>query len=63
MKEAVRVCEEELLRQKDFIGKIRRFNEEYEKENGRKRTMHISTFGCQMNAHDSEKLQGMLEKM
>ncbi len=24
---------------------------------------HISTFGCQMNAHDSEKLKGILEEI
>ena len=26
-------------------------------------TFHVTTFGCQMNAHDSEKLRGMLEEM
>lgn len=29
----------------------------------RPQTYHIVTFGCQMNAHDSEKLAGMLEEM
>ena len=29
----------------------------------RPRTYHIVTFGCQMNAHDSEKLAGILESM
>ena len=29
----------------------------------RPQTYHIVTYGCQMNAHDSEKLAGMLEKM
>ena len=24
---------------------------------------HIHTYGCQMNAHDSEKIAGMLEEM
>ena len=28
-----------------------------------KKTYHISTFGCQMNAHDSEKLAGILKNM
>jgi len=27
------------------------------------KTYHITTFGCQMNEHDSEKLAGMLERM
>ena len=25
------------------------------------RRFHVTTFGCQMNEHDSERLQGMLE--
>lgn len=29
----------------------------------RPQTYHIVTYGCQMNAHDSEKLAGMMEKM
>ena len=29
----------------------------------RPRTYHVVTYGCQMNAHDSEKLAGMLETM
>jgi tRNA-2-methylthio-N6-dimethylallyladenosine synthase len=27
------------------------------------RTYHVTTFGCQMNAHDSERIQGMLESL
>ena len=30
---------------------------------GRKLTCHVTTFGCQMNARDSEKLRGILEKI
>ena len=30
---------------------------------GRIPTFHVTTFGCQMNAHDSEKLRGMLLRM
>ena len=29
----------------------------------RPRTYHVVTYGCQMNAHDSEKIAGMLQKM
>ncbi|MDD3212972.1 MAG: tRNA (N6-isopentenyl adenosine(37)-C2)-methylthiotransferase MiaB, partial [Eubacteriales bacterium] len=29
----------------------------------RPKSYHIVTYGCQMNAHDSEKLAGMLEQM
>ena len=24
---------------------------------------HVTTFGCQMNAHDSERIKGMLESL
>lgn len=53
----------ELERQKTFINKIKRLNLEYTEKNGKSKKMFISTFGCQMNAHDSEKLEGMLIEM
>ncbi len=59
----VNVSNDELERQKDFIKKIKVLNDKFEKENGRKKSMFISTFGCQMNAHDSEKIDGMLKEM
>lgn len=57
------ISKEELDRQLDFINKVCEANKIFEKENGRRKKMFISTFGCQMNAHDSEKIYGMLEKM
>src|SRR5512138_1092789 len=27
------------------------------------RFYHVTTFGCQMNAHDSERIKGMLEEL
>jgi tRNA A37 methylthiotransferase MiaB len=27
------------------------------------RRYHITTFGCQMNAHDSERIKGLLEEL
>src|SRR5919199_2339036 len=27
------------------------------------RRYHVNTFGCQMNAHDSERIKGMLEEL
>src|SRR5213592_356118 len=27
------------------------------------KTYHVTTFGCQMNAHDSERIKGMLEEL
>ena len=26
-------------------------------------TYHVTTFGCQMNEHDSERMRGMLESL
>ena len=49
--------------QKKYISLIKEKNTAYENENGRKRLACVITFGCQMNAHDSEKLLGMLCEM
>src|SRR3954462_15775094 len=27
------------------------------------KTFHVTTFGCQMNEHDSERMKGMLESL
>lgn len=47
-------------RQKYYMQKLRQYVSEKEKEYGRKLTMCVTTFGCQMNARDSEKLTGIL---
>ncbi len=50
------VSEEEILRQKAFAAAVRELPH-------RPETYFIVTYGCQMNAHDSEKLAGMLDEM
>ncbi|MFV0343272.1 MAG: tRNA (N6-isopentenyl adenosine(37)-C2)-methylthiotransferase MiaB [Anaerocolumna sp.] len=50
-------------RQYYFIAKSREWIKERIKEAGRPLTFNIVTFGCQMNAKDSEKLAGILEKI
>ena len=52
----IRVSPEEMEAQ-------RRFAREFAALPRRPRTYYIVTYGCQMNAHDSEKLAGMLEEM
>lgn len=47
-------------RQHYFIARCRQWVREKSEELNRPLTCHISTFGCQMNAHDSEKLMGIL---
>ncbi len=53
---AVHVTEEEMRRQRDFILEVRDLPR-------RPDTYHVVTYGCQMNAHDSEKIAGLLEEM
>ncbi len=52
---------EEPMRQYYFIKKARDFVRMKSEEIGKKLTANITTFGCQMNARDSEKLAGILE--
>lgn len=53
---------DEPMRQYYFIKKLREWVERREKELGRPLYLCTKTFGCQMNAKDSEKLEGILEK-
>lgn len=53
--------ETEPERQYYFIAKVRELLLAREAQEGRKLTACIKTFGCQMNARDSEKLRGILE--
>ena len=50
-------------RQYYFMAKCRLEVKEMEKKLGRRMFCCIQTFGCQMNAKDSEKLAGILEKI
>ena len=50
------VSPEEMARQQQFAAAVRELPH-------RPETYFIVTYGCQMNAHDSEKLAGMLEEM
>ena len=54
---------EEPMRQYYFIKKARKIVEEESKRLGRRLTADGETFGCQMNAKDSEKLIGILENI
>ena len=54
--EIVLISPEEIEHQKEFALKIQGMAD-------RPQTFHIVTYGCQMNAHDSEKLSGMLLSM
>lgn len=55
-RKAVFVTAEEQERQKEFAMMVRELPH-------RPESYHVVTYGCQMNAHDSEKIAGMLEMM
>ncbi len=54
---------EEPERQYYFIAEAKKLIEAKEQEIGRKLTCCVTTFGCQMNARDSEKLLGILKEI
>ena len=54
--EAIELPEEEIIHQKALM-------HEFSELEHRPRTYCVVTYGCQMNAHDSEKLEGMLAEM
>ena len=50
-------------RQYYYIAKCRTYVRQMAQELGRVPFLCTQTFGCQMNARDSEKLEGILEKV
>ena len=55
--------EEETKIQYEYMKKAREIVAKKEAKLGRKLTYCVHTFGCQMNARDSEKLVGILEQV
>ncbi len=53
---------EETARQFIYMDQAKEYVEKLAKELGRRPTCCVTTFGCQMNARDSEKLAGILER-
>ncbi len=56
-------AKEEQARQMEIIRQIRQENDKYFAETGKHKKFYSLAMGCQMNAHDSEKLEGMLDEM
>ena len=54
--DSVLIPEEEMARQRDLALEVKALPH-------RPRSYFVVTYGCQMNAHDSEKIAGMLEEM
>jgi tRNA-2-methylthio-N6-dimethylallyladenosine synthase len=59
----INVSDSEAQRQLQFALELKEIYKKKSDELGRPLTYHIATFGCQMNAKDSEKLAGILEKI
>lgn len=57
------VPQEEPARQYYFMDIAKDYAAQLAAQKGSPMTFHVSTFGCQMNARDSEKLVGILEKI
>jgi tRNA-2-methylthio-N6-dimethylallyladenosine synthase len=57
MKKTIDISHEESLHQKQIMEKLSYSIKDKQLK------YHVSTFGCQMNAHDSEKLKGILEQI
>ena len=53
----------EVLRQQEYIRKMRELLQEKTLSSGRRPTFFIETLGCQMNAKDSEKFAGILNEI
>ena len=49
--------------QRVFMNQIKSWNEDYKIQHGHSRRFYCFTMGCQMNAHDSEKIIGTLTEM
>lgn len=60
---AGQIPEQEPERQLYFVEQAKALVDKKQKELGRPLTCMINTFGCQMNARDSEKLLGILEQI
>ncbi|MDD6796916.1 MAG: tRNA (N6-isopentenyl adenosine(37)-C2)-methylthiotransferase MiaB [Clostridia bacterium] len=55
--------DDEPARQYYYMAKAKKYVSDLSEKAGHKLTCHIATFGCQMNARDSEKLMGILEQI
>ena len=53
----------EAKHQNEFIKELKNYYEEEAKKTGINKYFHVQTYGCQMNARDSEKLKGIMNEI
>ncbi|SDB09721.1 tRNA (N6-isopentenyl adenosine(37)-C2)-methylthiotransferase MiaB [Eubacterium oxidoreducens] len=63
MTDTINIPTTEPQRQFYFIKEAKKYVDFLSKEKGRALTYFVNTFGCQMNARDSEKIVGILEQI
>ena len=63
LNKSIESSEEELIRQRACINILKELIANLNSERSSKLTYHVTTFGCQMNARDSEKISGILEEI
>ena len=61
--EKTETTSEELLEQEYYIEKLRQDNEKHFAITGKRKKHYTTTFGCQANEHDTEKIAGILESI
>lgn len=59
----VEISAHEIEKQEYYTREVRRINDEQREKTGRVRKYIVLTYGCQMNEHDSEKMNFMLSQM
>lgn len=57
----INISQDESKLQFQYLEKVKQIVSDKSKALGRELTFHVTTFGCQMNARDSEKLSGVLK--
>ncbi len=63
MMDKKQIPDQEPERQYYFMNLAKEYVRQLSEQKGSPLTFHVSTFGCQMNARDSEKLVGILEQI
>ena len=56
------IPEDDTMRMEYFMEMVRKKNDEYFKKTGKRKKHLTVTYGCQMNEHDSEKIEWILVK-